>query len=220
MSRLGPVSTNYLSANNRIALEELLHNARFFDLPPRLPLVEVVPGDVLQEITVGNKEVTRTVVYERDGARRPKELDEIVAMLERLAGWQTIRQSAVLPRGCGGTGVDADRYGASAGRQRLAADRGLSTAPSGRSGHHRSAGFYPAVTQTGLPPGPPPPAGSTTRARTPAATPSSSPVRHLRGRHDRAVTDHAQGRRREEVDPDRAGRGAGDRRRRHRCGRC
>ena len=73
---------------NRIALEELLHRSRFFDLPPRLPLVEVVPGDVLQEITVGNNDVTRTVVYEREGSRRPKELDEIVSLLERLAGWQ------------------------------------------------------------------------------------------------------------------------------------
>ena len=72
---------------------------RFFDLPPRLPLVEIVPGDVLQEITVGNNEVTRTVVYEREGARRPKELDEIVSLLERLAGWQTIAASpAPLPR--------------------------------------------------------------------------------------------------------------------------
>ncbi len=98
VSELGPVSTNYLGATNRIELEELLHRSRFFDLPPRLPLVEVVPGDVLQEITVGNNDVTRTVVYERDGARRPKELDEIVILLERLAGWQTIRPSAALPR--------------------------------------------------------------------------------------------------------------------------
>ncbi len=98
VSELGPVSTNYLSANSRIELEELLHRVRFFDLPPRLPLIEIVPGDVLQEITVGNKDVTRTVVYEREGAKRPKELDDIVTMLERLAGWQTIRQSQVLPR--------------------------------------------------------------------------------------------------------------------------
>ena len=158
---LGPVSTNYLSANNRIALEELLHNARFFDLPPRLPLVEVVPGDVLQEITVGNKEVTRTVVYERDGARRPKELDEIVAMLERLAGWQTIRQSAALPRTPGQsawtpTGTVAP-LGASAFR---ATEAYPPVGPTGvTTGPH---GFYPGSTngQTAqLPPGAPPPGG-------------------------------------------------------------
>ena len=99
VSKLGPVSTNYLSTTDRIDLEDLLHRARFFDLPPRLPLVEIVPGDVVQEITVGNDEVTRTVVYEREGAKRPKELDEIVRLLERLAGWQTIGESAPLPRG-------------------------------------------------------------------------------------------------------------------------
>jgi serine/threonine protein kinase len=88
IAELGPVSTNYLSATNRIALEELLHRARFFDLPPRLPLEYVVPGDVFQEITVGNSEVTRTVGYEREGSRHPAELDEIISLLERLAGWQ------------------------------------------------------------------------------------------------------------------------------------
>ena len=98
VSELGPVSTNYLSATNRIALEELLHQARFFDLPPRLPLVEVVPGDVLQEITVGNNEITRTVVYEREGARRPKELDSIVSLLEQLAGWQVLHESGAIQR--------------------------------------------------------------------------------------------------------------------------
>ena len=83
VSELGPVSTNYLSATNRIALEELLHQARFFDLPPRLPLVEVVPGDVLQEITVGNNEITRTVVYERQPRRQVEEPRLVQQLLER-----------------------------------------------------------------------------------------------------------------------------------------
>ncbi len=105
-----------VGATNRIALEELLHRARFFDLPPRLPLVEVVPGDVLQEITVGNNDVTRTVVYEREGARRPKELDEIVSLLERLAGWQTDPAVQVAPAEGGAGALDADRYRPTAGR--------------------------------------------------------------------------------------------------------
>ncbi len=99
VSDLGPVSTNYLSATNRIALEELLHRARFFDLPPRLPLEYVIPSDVFQEITVGNAELTRSVGYEREGSRHPAELDEIIAMLERLAGWQHTRGSQALARG-------------------------------------------------------------------------------------------------------------------------
>ena len=99
VAELGAVSTNYLSATNRIALEELLQRARFFDLPPRLPLEFVVPGDVFQEITVSNNEVSRTVGYEREGSRHPAELDEIISMLERLAGWQQLHQSGGVPRG-------------------------------------------------------------------------------------------------------------------------
>jgi hypothetical protein len=99
VAELGPVSTNYLSATNRIALEELLQRSRFFDLPPRLPLEFVVPGDVFQEITVSNNEVSRTVGYEREGSRHPAELDEIISMLERLAGWQQTHQSGGVPRG-------------------------------------------------------------------------------------------------------------------------
>ncbi len=169
VSELGPVSTNYLSANSRIELEELLHRVRFFDLPPRLPLYEIVPGDVLQEITVGNKDVTRTVVYEREGAKRPKELDDIVTMLERLAGWQTIRQSQVLPRsGVAGwtpTGTVAP-LGAAAYRSTESIPpvtyAGAATGPGG--------GYYgtgPAQTRAntgpvrpgGLPPAGPPPGG-------------------------------------------------------------
>jgi len=99
VAELGPVSTNYLSATNRIALEELLQRSRFFDLPPRLPLEFVVPGDVFQEITVSNSDVSRTVGYEREGSRHPAELDEIIGMLERLAGWQQLHQSGGIPRG-------------------------------------------------------------------------------------------------------------------------
>ena len=98
VSELGPVSTNYLSATHRIQLEELLHRARFFDLPPRLPLEYVVPGDVFQEITVASDKVTRVVGYEREGARHPAELDEVVSLLERIAGWQQIHLSAGLAR--------------------------------------------------------------------------------------------------------------------------
>jgi serine/threonine protein kinase len=174
VSELGPVSTNYLGATNRIALEELLHRSRFFDLPPRLPLVEVVPGDVLQEITVGNNDVTRTVVYERDGARRPKELDEIVSLLERLAGWQTIRQSTALPRPGGPapwtpTGT-VPPLGAASVRSTEAYPPpvGVGARPTGPVG----GGFYPpgptgSTGPTGLPmggppgaPGGPPPGGN------------------------------------------------------------
>ena len=137
VSELGPVSTNYLSTNSRIELEDLLHRARFFALPPRLPLVEVLPNDVLQEITVGNNEVTRTVVYEREGAKRPKELDDIVSMLERLAGWQIIRQSQSLPRG-----------GAPAGWTPTG-----TVAPLGAVAY-RSTEAFPPPTQTGTGPGP------------------------------------------------------------------
>jgi hypothetical protein len=99
VAELGPVSTNYLTAANRIAMEELLHRARFFDLPPRLPLEYVVPGDVFQEITVGNNEITRMVGYEREGSRHPAELDEVISLLERLAGWQQTHTSNSIPRG-------------------------------------------------------------------------------------------------------------------------
>ena len=162
VTELGPVSTNYLSATNRIALEELLHQARFFDLPPRLPLVEVVPGDVLQEITVGNNEVTRTVVYEREGARRPKELDEIVSLLERLAGWQVhaanpapCRAARSRPRWTP-TGT-VPPLGARLG----AADRGLPARP-GRAGDGTGPdrGSTRPVGRSAAHPGSPPPGGT------------------------------------------------------------
>ncbi len=169
VSELGPVSTNYLSANSRIELEELLHRVRFFDLPPRLPLIEIVPGDVLQEITVGNKDVTRTVVYEREGAKRPKELDDIVTMLERLAGWQTIRQSQVLPRsGVAGwtpTGTVAP-LGANAYRSTESIPPpSYAGAGTGTGGGFYGTGPSPAHGNTGPqrpggpPPGGPPPGG-------------------------------------------------------------
>jgi len=99
IAELGPISTSALPATDRIEAERLLGEAMwtgqnegkgsFFDLPPRLPLLEVVPGDVEQEITVANSETTRSVAYARDGARHPKGLDDLIALLERHAGWQT-----------------------------------------------------------------------------------------------------------------------------------
>ena len=99
VAELGPINTNALPTADRIELERLLleemwtgrneGKGSFFDLPPRLPLLEVVPSDVEQQITVANGEVTRTVAYARDGSRHPKGLDDVIAVLERHAGWQT-----------------------------------------------------------------------------------------------------------------------------------
>ena len=99
VAELGPINTGALPASDRIELERLLleqmwtgrneGKGSFFDLPPRLPLLEVVPGDVEQQITVANSEVTRTVAYARDGSRHPKGLDDVIAVLERHARWQT-----------------------------------------------------------------------------------------------------------------------------------
>jgi len=154
VAELGPVSTNYLSATNRIALEELLHRSRFFDLPPRLPLEYVVPGDVFQEITVGNNEVVRTVGYEREGSRHPAELDEIISLLERLAGWQQTRQSAALPRGAvpatwTPTGTVAPLGGAAVRGTEAYPPVGRTAVSTGPVGYH----------PTGQGPGGPPPPG-------------------------------------------------------------
>lgn len=99
IAELGPVSTHALPAQDRIELERLLleemrtgpDQGSFFDLPPRLPFQVVVPGDVAEEITVANNEVTRTVQYQREGSRHPRALDDVIALLERHAGWQ-VRQ--------------------------------------------------------------------------------------------------------------------------------
>jgi serine/threonine protein kinase len=153
ITKLGPVSTNYLSATDRIALEKLLHDANFFALPPRLVLKEIVPGDVLQEITVGNNEVTRTVVYEREGAKRPKELDEIVTMLEGLAGWEVIGQAGTGPHGAAVPGAwsptgSIPPLGGGAARPTE------SYPPIPVNGQHTGpSGFYPSGPIGGPPPG-------------------------------------------------------------------
>ena len=141
VSELGPVSTNYLSATHRIALEELLHRARFFDLPPRLPLRvrrprRRVPGDHRRQrrghpdgrVRAGGRPASRR-------ARRGR-----VTLLERLAGWQTIqpvRGPGTAPRR-GARDVDADRERAAAGRAGRAGDgiaiRGRRAARSSRGG--------------------------------------------------------------------------------------
>ncbi len=92
IAELGPINTSALPAQDRIELERLLlEEVHFFDLPPELRLLEVVPGDVAQEITVANNEVTRTVLYQREGSRHPKGLDDLVSLLERHGRWQ-VRQ--------------------------------------------------------------------------------------------------------------------------------
>ncbi len=98
VAELGPINTSALPAPDRIEMERLLlEEVHFFELPPRLRLLEVVPGDVVQEITVANSEVTRTVLYEREGSRHPKGLDDLVALLERHTGWQ-VRQLTTGPQ--------------------------------------------------------------------------------------------------------------------------
>ena len=87
---LGPIATDRLPAQQRIRVEELVHGARFFELPERLPLEYVVPGDVFLEVTVAGEAATRTVGYERRGARHPAELDGIVELLEQLAPWRPV----------------------------------------------------------------------------------------------------------------------------------
>jgi len=106
IAELGPINTNALPATDRIELERLLlEEMNFFELPPVLPQQVVVPGDVAQEITVANNEVTRTVQYQREGSRHAKALDDVIALLERHAGWQ-VRQlnTGPQPRGWSPTG--------------------------------------------------------------------------------------------------------------------
>ena len=124
----------------------------------------MVPGDVLQEITVGNNDVTRTVVYERDGARRPKELDEIVSLLERLAGWQTIRQSTALPRSSAASWTPTGTVPPlGAGSVRPTEAYGPPPGQGGRGTGPVGAGYYPPAGTTGPvgpPMGGPPPGGN------------------------------------------------------------
>lgn len=92
VAELGPVNTSTLPAQDRIEVERLLlEEVNFFVLPPRLRQVLVVSGDVFQEITVANRDVTTTVGYEREGSQHPKALDDLIVLLERHAGWQ-VRQ--------------------------------------------------------------------------------------------------------------------------------
>lgn len=85
---LGPIFTDTLSLLETGALEDLLERAQFFRLPPQLPADRPVPGDVRQEIIVISAGRSHAVGYDLAGSRRPAELDEFVARLERLAGWR------------------------------------------------------------------------------------------------------------------------------------
>lgn len=87
-AELGPVFTDALSLLETGALEDLLDRATFFRLPAHLPAEHSVPGDVRQEITVISVGRTHSVSYDLSGSRRPPELDEFVARMERLAGWR------------------------------------------------------------------------------------------------------------------------------------
>ncbi len=84
---LGPVDTTTVSAAERGALETLIRAARFFDLPPRLPLERVIDNDVLVEITVQSKDLVRVVGFERQGARHPHELDSLISRIEQVTSW-------------------------------------------------------------------------------------------------------------------------------------
>ena len=87
---LGPISTAALPAQDRIELERLiLEDVHFFSLPSPMRLIEVIPDDDDQEITVANGEVTRTVAYARRGSQHPKALDDLIELVGRHAGWQT-----------------------------------------------------------------------------------------------------------------------------------
>ncbi|PRZ43407.1 serine/threonine protein kinase [Antricoccus suffuscus] len=84
---LGPVDTVTVSTAERGALETLVRAARFFDLPPRLPLERVIDNDVLIEITVQSGDLSRVVGFERQGARHPHELDSLIARIEQITSW-------------------------------------------------------------------------------------------------------------------------------------
>ena len=147
--------------SNRIELEELLHEARFFDLPPRLPLVEVVPGrraagDHRRQqrghphrgLRAGGRPATQ-------GARRDR---QPAGAAGRLADHPAVHRRC--PRAAGRAAVDTDRDGGAAGRRRLPVDRGL---PAGRSdqGGNRPAASIPAPVNG--------PTGCRAPARVPAA---------------------------------------------------
>ncbi|HEY5881422.1 MAG TPA: protein kinase [Nakamurella sp.] len=143
VAELGPVNTNSLPAQDRIEVERLLlEEMSFFDLPPRLPLQEIVPGDVSQEITVANNEVTRTVQYQREGSRHPKALDDVIALLERHAGWQ-VRQLNTGPQ---------NLYGGWTPTGSVPPLGGGAVRPTEVNGH-APIGYHPTGPSGGLPPG-------------------------------------------------------------------
>ncbi len=87
VQEMGPVRSAVLPAVDRVELERLLEASNFFSLPPRLPLEVVVADDVLQEITVENAQLRRTVVFEREGSKHATELDALIRLMGRHAGW-------------------------------------------------------------------------------------------------------------------------------------
>lgn len=86
-TELGPILTQNLPPEDRASVEELIHRARFFDLPARLPLERIMNDDAFLEITVSAAHLSRSVGYEKLGSRHPPELDELVARLEKLSSW-------------------------------------------------------------------------------------------------------------------------------------
>lgn len=86
-AELGPIITQNLPPEDRASVEDLIHRARFFDLPARLPLERIMHDDAFLEITVSAVHLSRSVGYEKLGSRHPPELDELVARLEKLSSW-------------------------------------------------------------------------------------------------------------------------------------
>lgn len=94
VQELGPVRSNVMPITDQAELEQLLEKSNFFALPPRLPLEYVVADDVLQEITVENAQLRRTVTFEREGSKHTAELDALIRLMGRHAGWQELRPLA------------------------------------------------------------------------------------------------------------------------------
>ncbi len=159
VAELGPINTSGLPAQDRIEVERLLlEEVRFFDLPPRLRQVLVVPGDVFQEITVRNHDVTRTVGYEREGSQHPKALDDLVVLLERHAGWQ-VRQLNTGPQRVPGAWTPTGNIpplGAGAVRPTEVNARGPVGGyhPTGPTGAYPPGGAYPSGPHQGYQTGP------------------------------------------------------------------
>lgn len=112
---LGEVRTTVLQQEDRIAVEELIYQMRFFELPDQLPQQELVSGDIFEQISVASAYQRHTVGYYRAGSARPPELDRLVAVLERCAAWQqTSWQPSGNPAdhivGNGGAGTENDQF--------------------------------------------------------------------------------------------------------------